>query len=296
VSACCACGAEALRLHLEVAGEAGERGLVPDTDRYGTALAHVARCDACGHAQLDPMPPHAVLDAAYAEAASDAYLEERAGQLATAGRVLDVVERHVRPGRVLDVGCWVGWLLVAARERGWDGVGVEPSDWAARVARAEHGLRVHHTTLDELPEGPFDAIVLGDVIEHLPDPARALSVLRGRLRPGGVLVLMIPDAGSRVARVLGRRWWSVIPTHVQYFTRRSIATLLHREGLEPMHVSTDPKAFTVAYYAGRLHGYSPAAARAVGGVVERLGLAGRLWAPDFRDRMLVVARRPEGAS
>lgn len=294
MSACCACGSGALRLHLEVAGDAGERGLVPDTDRYGTALAHIARCDACGHAQLDPMPTHAVLDAAYAEAASDAYLEERTGQLATADRVLDAVERHVAPGRILDVGCWVGWLLVAARDRGWDGTGVEPSDWAARVAREDHGLRVLHATLDEVPDGPFDAIVLGDVIEHLPDPAAALAVLRGRLRPGGVLVLMVPDAGSRVARLLGRRWWSVIPTHVQYFTRRSLALLLRRKGLQPVHASTDPKAFTVAYYGSRLHGYSPALARAVGATVRGLGIAGRLWAPDFRDRMLVLARRPEG--
>jgi hypothetical protein len=105
------------------------------------------------------------------------------------------------------------------------------------------------------------------------------------------VALALPDAGSRVARALGARWWSVIPTHVQYFTRDSIAGLLRRHGFEPLVVATAPKAFTVRYYLERIGGYAPPFAAALVAAASAAGVAERIWAPDFRDRMLVIARR-----
>jgi hypothetical protein len=90
--------------------------------------------------------------------------------------------------------------------------------------------------------------------------------------------------------VLGRRWWSVLPTHVHYFTREGVGRLLRARGFEVLEVATAPKAFTVAYYLGRIGGYSPAAGRALAGAARRVGVAERQWAPDFRDRMAVIAR------
>jgi hypothetical protein len=89
---------------------------------------------------------------------------------------------------------------------------------------------------------------------------------------------------------MGRRWWSVLPTHVQYFTRASVTRLLEARGYEVLEIDTAPKAFSVRYYLGRIEGYSPRAARALVAAAARAGLADRLWAPDFRDRMLVLAR------
>jgi SAM-dependent methyltransferase len=243
--------------------------------------------------QLDPMPGEAMLAHAYAEAADDAYIEEESGQRATARLTLTRIEAHAaRPGAILDLGCWVGFLLAEARERGWRTLGVEPSEFGSTYARERLGLEV--ITADAgsavLPEAAFDAVVLGDVIEHLTDPGEALDRIRAWLAPGGVLWLALPDAGSPLARVLGRRWWSVIPTHVQYFTRASIATLLGRHGFTVLELSTAPKAFTVEYYLSRIGGYSPPLARALTRAARATGQAERIWAPDFRDRMGVIAR------
>jgi len=132
---------------------------------------------------------------------------------------------------------------------------------------------------------------MGDVIEHMPDPGAALDRASELLAPSGILALALPDAGSRLARALGKRWWSVIPTHVQYFTRSSIAILLERHGFAIVESRTAPKIFTVRYYLSRIGGYRPALARTLVAMAERAGVADRLWAPDFRDRMLVLARR-----
>ena len=300
---CSACAASGLVPYLQVAGDAGPDGLIPTTDRFGTALADIVRCQRCGHRQIDPMPPDAVLEDAYAVAASGDYVEEEAGQRETARRALARIERYLQPDatngrgvrRLLDLGCWVGFLLAEAEERGWEAVGVEPSLFASAYARErlELDVRTGDLLTTPLPTGHFDAIVMGDVIEHLPQPADALERMAALLRPGGIAWMALPNAGSLVARGLRARWWSVIPTHVQFFTRRSIRTLLERAGWTVLTIETAPKAFSVRYYLERIGGYSPPLARALVRAARAAHVAERMWAPDFRDRMAVVARAPD---
>jgi SAM-dependent methyltransferase len=282
---------------MQVGGEAGDAGLIPTTKEFGTALGDIVRCAECGHMQLDRFPGEAELASAYAEAASDDYVDEEAGQRESFRTVLGRIERYARKGSLLDIGCWVGFLLAEARERGWrECVGVEPSLFASEHARTRLGLDVRTEDLFEaaLPEGHFDAVVMGDVLEHLTRAGEALDRVGALIAPGGVLALELPDAGSRVARLLGPRWWSVVPTHVHYFTRSSAATMLSRFGYEPLYVATDPKAFTVRYYLDKIGGYSPPLSRALVGAASRAGVAERMWTPDFRDRMIVIARGPNG--
>lgn len=283
---------------MRVAAELDPQGLIPTTDRFGTALGDIYRCGSCGHMQLGRMPAVPVLDSGYAEAASTDYVRESVGQRATARRALAQIEAQAGVGRLLDLGCWVGFLLAEARERGWKGVGVEPSVYASTFAREQLGLDVRTGELfsTTLPSHGFEAVVMGDVIEHLTDPGAALERVADLLAPGGVLWLALPDAGSRVARLLGRRWWSVIPTHVQYFTRRSIALLLDRHGFELLQITSAPKEFTVGYYLSRVGGYSRRLGLALSSGAQALGFAQRLWAPDFRDRMAVLARPRDPAA
>ena len=289
---CAACGARALRAHLSVAKSRGE-SLVANTTSFGTAPADLLRCTACGHQQVAEFPKEVQLEEAYAAVDEGAYLDEEDGQRATARRALAQIERHVDKGAICDLGCWVGFLLSEAEKRGWETSGVEPADFAAGFARERLGLHVQTATLEgaSLPTGAFDAVVLADVLEHLPEAGAALDRVHELLRPDGVLFLALPDAGGVVARALGARWWSVIPTHVHYFTRPSVTLLLARHGFQVEWVDTAPKAFTVRYYLGRLEGYSTALARAAVRAADRFGVADRLVWPDFRDRMAVVARR-----
>ena len=293
-SACVVCGAGDPAPHLSVRPTA-DASLVATTTAYGSAPADIVRCRACGHMQVARFPPGQTLEEGYGEVAEAAYLDEEAGQRATAARALQRIERHTGgPGAIADLGCWVGFLLSEAAGRGWTASGAEPSRFAARLARERFGLDVQTGTLEsvELPGDAFDCVVMADVIEHLPDPGAALDRVARLLRPRGVLYLALPDAGSVVARRLGARWWSVLPTHVQYFTRASLTRLLAARGFTVEWIGTAPKAFTVRYYLERLEGYSrPLAAGAVR-VAERTRVAERLVWPDFRDRMAVVARGP----
>jgi SAM-dependent methyltransferase len=272
-------------------GGVSAAAFVPSSDRFGQTAGAVVRCRACGHSSLLEAPAGAAIDEAYLEAADPVSLEEEEGQVATATRDLDRIERHARPGRLLDVGCWTGSFLVAATARGWAVEGIEPSAWAVERATAR-GVEVRRATLDEieLDPGAYRAVAACDVLEHLLDPGTALDRIHAALEPGGVLFATVPDAGSRVARTLGSRWWAVLPMHVQYFTRRSMALLLERHGFAVAEVDTHPKVFTARYYADRLSLVLPGGG-AVPRAVERLGLAERPVAPDLGDRMAVVAVR-----
>lgn len=267
--------------------------LVATTTSYGSAPDDIVRCVRCGHMQVAAFPAEPQLDEAYAGVSEAAYVDEEAGQRATADRALDRLERHRAPGRLVDLGCWVGFLVSEAGARGWTASGVEPSRFAADYARSTLGLDVITGTLESagLPDGAFDAVVMGDVLEHLPSPGDALDRIHALLAPDGVLMLMLPDAGSRVAALLGARWWSVLPTHVQYFTRESLSRLLARHGFAAEWIDTAPKGFTVGYYLERLEGYSPRLARLAVAAARLMGVGDRLVWPDFRDRMAVVARR-----
>jgi protoporphyrinogen oxidase/SAM-dependent methyltransferase len=264
----------------------------PSSNEYGRTSGAVLRCSRCGHGSVASAPPAASMSDAYADAVDEVSLREEAGQVETADRALAVVERHVSPGAVLDIGCWTGSFLVAAQQRGWEPVGLEPSRWAADRARAR-GITVHNAEIDDvdLPEGSFRLVACCDVLEHLVDPGAALDRIAGLLEPGGALYLTVPDAGSRLARAMGKRWWAIVPMHVQYFTRASMSRLLERHGFDVRVVDTHPKVFSARYYAERVAGFVPGLGKLAVPAIERAGQGDRLVGPDFGDRMQVVAIR-----
>jgi SAM-dependent methyltransferase len=236
------------------------------------------------------LPESTAVATAYSDAVDLVSLREEQGQIATGLRALERIEAVVHPGRFADIGCWTGSLLVAGRSRGWDVIGVEPSVWASDRAR-DRGLDVRTAALQDhgLPPATLRVVAMCDVLEHLDDPGLALDEVHRLLEPGGALYLTVPDAGSLVARVMGRRWWSVLPMHLQYFTRDSMRRLLNAHGYRVASERTHAKVFSTRYYAERLGGYSPGIAAAAVRALEAVGMDGRLIAPNFGDRLEVIA-------
>lgn len=256
-------------------------------DLFGRA-GRLEACEVCGVVrQIEP----SVAD--YEDAEDALYLSEEAGIRQTFRGILERLEEHHSPGRLLDVGCGPGLLLDEARTRGWTAIGVEPSVWSSEEAR-RRGLDVRTGFVQDVDLGssPFDAVVAADVIEHVPDPVAFAARLRELLSPGGVVFIATPNVKSVPARLLRRWWWSVIPNHLWLFTPRSLFLVLQQAGLEVLDSSTDPKTFSVDYYAGRFGGYLPVLGRLARAGARLVGGRDRLVTPDLRDRLAVIARRP----
>ena len=264
----------------------------PSADRYGHTVGTVVRCVVCTHGSLATFPEGQAIDQAYADAADPVSLREEAGQVETARRAIRRIERIVQPGNLADVGCWTGSFLAAASESGWKVSGVDLSRWAVKRAQ-ERGLDVWEGDFRDpaLASDSYRAVAICDVLEHLPDPGAAVDILSSLVEPGGVLYVTVPDAGSLVARVLGRHWWSILPMHLQYFTRSSIKRLLEERGFTVRAISSHAKVFSARYYAERLGGYSSMIERSISRVLDTSGLSSRLVSPNFHDRMEVLATR-----
>lgn len=143
-----------------------------------------------------------------------------------------------RPGTWLDVGAGTGELLAAARDGGWRVQGVEPERTAAEMARAR-GLAVVPSELARsgLPEASFDVVSAFHVLEHIADSRAFLRLLSRWARPGGHVVVEVPNFAAYQRRALGPRWPHLRPReHLVHFTPATLATTARAAGLTPVCV------------------------------------------------------------
>lgn len=149
--------------------------------------------------------------------------------------------------RVLDVGCGVGALGCAYRQRnpGAELFGIELDPRRAALAR-RHLDRVANVDVELLPlpfagVRDFDCIIYGDVLEHLRDPAALLRAHAALLAPGGVMLFCLPNLEhwSFLARLLDGTWeyessGLLDATHLRWFTLRSTRAMIAAAGLLPL--------------------------------------------------------------
>ena len=151
--------------------------------------------------------------------------------------------------RLLDVDAGYGWFIRQAATYAFHGQGHRTR--GARTVAARVGVVLRDGFLPKClgPDERFEVISFNDFVRHFDDPAGALAVAAGRLRPGGVLALNLPDAQGaldRLARLLRRlgihgpfdRMWQVgMPSpHRHYFNRGNLSRLAGRLGLETVAV------------------------------------------------------------
>ena len=209
-----------------------------------------ARCVRCGLVRVPEPPAAAALAAYYAALRGEGGdvpppgAEAITREVCEADRQLDAIEGIVgRPGRLLEAGCGWGVFLAAAAWRGFDVCGLELGPRNAAWARERFGVPVAQGSApDDLPNGPFDAIALWEVIEHTSDPWALLRALRERLAPGGVVALSTPFIDHPAHRALGYDdpMW-VVPGHLVYFDRATLEAGLARVGLRVARRWSSPR-------------------------------------------------------
>ena len=183
------------------------------------------------------------------------YYLDAANALAAEDKAAFVTRICPERGRLLDVGASYGHFLAAA-SRDHDAWGLELNRAAVEWSTRTLGVRNQVGSLYEPPSSlptPFDMITSWDVIEHLDEPRRALEACRGLLKPGGWLFLSTPDAGSLVARAMGRHWHYLDPLqHVNLFSRRNLGRLLEETGFTPRSWVYFGHRYRVSYVFNRL--------------------------------------------
>ncbi len=155
---------------------------------------------------------------------------------------MDFLERVVTvPGRILDVGCGDGHTLAEAKHRGWEAVGVDLVADAVENAVSRYGLDVRRVSLEEsgLPHQSFDVVVTTHVLEHQLDGSGFLTSIARWVRPGGYLLIEVPNWSSADRWSNKDLWFGLRPLeHLGHYSPRTLARTLERIGAQPVAVST----------------------------------------------------------
>ena len=156
------------------------------------------------------------------------------------GLVRVVGERHISflsrelaaGARILDVGCGRGVILGALAEQGFEVHGLEISAEAARGTDPRAEIRIAENLKDaEYRTASFDQVIIWHVLEHLIDPAGTLREAHRILKPGGRLIVAVPNFSSLQARCTGAAWFHLdLPRHVYHFPLSALRRLLTHTG------------------------------------------------------------------
>jgi 2-polyprenyl-3-methyl-5-hydroxy-6-metoxy-1,4-benzoquinol methylase len=171
------------------------------------------RCAECGLGYLNPRPTREEMGRYYPEA----YFTSRATQTARYERQAAYVPED--PGRLLDIGTARGDFLAVMKERGWEVQGVEP----AEAAGNPHRLPIHRIAFPEqangLPTEAYDVVTAWAVFEHLRDPRAAFLASARLVKPGGRVVVQVPNLRSIWARYALQE---DLPRHLYFFDPRTL--------------------------------------------------------------------------
>jgi SAM-dependent methyltransferase len=215
----------------------------------------VIDCEYCRFKHVVPLPTAHELETIYSHEYYtqekplyiERYLEDKTWWDGVYAERYETLEQYLGgTGSILDVGSGPGLFLDLGRNRGWSVKGIEPSLKAADYSRHVLGLDIENIFLDaEIAPtlGQFDVVNMGEVLEHLPDPAGMLEIARGLLKRDGLLMLVVPNDFNPFQIILRDHlgfspWWVAPPHHLNYFSHESLKFLVERLGFNVLHMES----------------------------------------------------------
>ncbi|AXT52002.1 class I SAM-dependent methyltransferase [Aquimarina sp. BL5] len=151
---------------------------------------------------------------------------------------------HQGTGTLLDIGAGTGDFLIEANKKHWQVIGIEPNEQARALAK-EKGI-VLEPDATKLSSNSFDIITMWHVLEHVPDLSAQIKELKRLLKPGGHLIIAVPNFKSYDALYYKSFWAAYdVPRHLWHFSKNSMKTLFEKEGM--MLEKTKPLLFDSFY-------------------------------------------------
>ena len=211
------------------------------------------QCQTCEQVYLNPRLTLASTTTLENQSEVYVYTEAEEQQaIALKASIIAHIEQQslLRPGRILDLGCNRGLLLVAAQSRGWQPIGIELSPVAAAIARERYGLTVYSDPMSLTQLEAFDLITCWHVLEHLHEPVSFMHELATALKPQGVLAIQVPAYQFRDQFIEHEQSGSLLSVvHTLHFTATTLTRLVTQAGLCVFYCDESPEYRMLTVYA-----------------------------------------------
>jgi 2-polyprenyl-3-methyl-5-hydroxy-6-metoxy-1,4-benzoquinol methylase len=205
----------------------------------------VDKCTHCGFIFMNPRFKDSVIKKMYNEAyycgsADYSYYDERQAlkysKYVWINRIKKITQ-YAQNGNFLDVGCAFGGLLKCASEY-YIPFGIEFSAYSGSHVKSLFGNNIHIGSLSDHPfkSNFFSAITMIELIEHLSDPAAAVSECFRLLKNNGLFVLQTANMNGLQAKLLKDKYAYFMPGHLSYFTKSNLVCLLRRAGFKKIKI------------------------------------------------------------
>jgi SAM-dependent methyltransferase len=207
-------------------------------------LFTMVECSSCGLIRQNPQPTPDIIQFFYPsyypsftiavddEISMIRKLERKYGLI----KMIKIVEKFQKGGKLLDVGCSTGnFLSELAKRRIWDVEGVDPSQYAVSYAQKRFGLKVRCGFIEEidLPTETYDVVTMWDVLEHTYHPYFVIKKVNNLLKNGGYFIFSVPNMHSLDRYIFGKYWmgWD-LPRHLYLFPDKVLDNMLRSAGFE----------------------------------------------------------------
>ncbi|MDD5668904.1 MAG: PEP/pyruvate-binding domain-containing protein, partial [Candidatus Omnitrophica bacterium] len=227
--------------------------------RLGEYSYRLVQCERCGLIFVEHVPTNKEIFRIYSgvyfsnKGGHDTlgyadYFEDIEGRLEVARLRMEEMKPWLVPGKtgsLLDVGAACGYVMQAAKEKGFDVTGVEISEDAVKKGMELFGLTIQQGTLAQqmFSDKEFDMVTMYDALEHVKDPLEVLYEINRILKNDGVLVIRVPNIDSLEADLLGDTFPMIKADHLYYLSPATLGRLLEKAGFEIKDIVSDTRMF-----------------------------------------------------
>jgi 2-polyprenyl-3-methyl-5-hydroxy-6-metoxy-1,4-benzoquinol methylase len=205
------------------------------------------------------------------------------------------IERYVKSGKLLDIGCGRGFFLTNFVGSNVDYFGIEPRRRISEEAQKRVGEnKIFCGTLKEanLPDSHFDIVTMINLIEHLPFPKETLNEVNRIMKNSGLLLIETPNVESMVPKILGKRWHAFLEyEHHYFFSKDTLTRMLKDTGFRVEKMRRGNKLFSIRYLLYRLSWYNRKMSTCMEKILNISNLLEKTVKIPQVDELIVIARK-----
>ena len=148
--------------------------------------------------------------------------------------------RKVKGKKLLEIGSYMGNMLIEFQKQGWEVHGIEPTTTAATIAKEEFGLSIDNCFFEDVQvpekeEDKYDLVVMGAVLEHISDPTSTLLRINQFLKSSGHLFIRVPNVEKLILDSVGTIFTI---EHPNMFSQDALRMLYKKTGFNEVAETT----------------------------------------------------------